>query len=280
MLIIGERINTSRKGLDEKVAARDEAFFRQLARAQFDAGANYLDVNCGTRINSEPDDIAWLARLVQDETGAPLSIDTPNPAAAEAALTVHTGDKKPIINSISGEKDRYQRMIGLVRDYQCGVIALALDDEGMPANGPERFAKAQKLMDRLLADGVPVENVYLDPLVQPIGSSIDPDLSYGREVLWTLRTFKKTWPDVHCSAGVSNVSHGLPKRKILNQAFMVMCLEAGLDTAIIDPNDGYLMQLILAAEALIGKDPMCANYIAAERSGKIEYWVPPEPKKE
>jgi cobalamin-dependent methionine synthase I len=278
MLIIGERINTSRKGLDEKVGARDEAFFRQLARAQFDAGANYLDVNCGTRINSEPDDIAWLAKLVQNETGAPLSIDTPNPAAAEAALKVHTGDRKPIINSISGERQRYERMIGLVRDHQCGAIALALDDEGMPANGPERFAKAQKLMDRLLGDGVPVENIYLDPLVQPVASSIDPGLSYGREVLWTLRKFKETWPGVHCSAGVSNVSHGLPKRKILNQAFIVMCLEAGLDTAIIDPNDGYLMQLILAAETLIGKDELCANYIAAERAGRIQYYVKGESK--
>jgi cobalamin-dependent methionine synthase I len=273
MLIIGERINTSRKGLDEAVARRDEAFFRALARTQFEAGANYLDVNCGTRVNTEPEDIAWLARLVQDETGAPLSIDTPNPAAAEAALKVHVGDKKPIINSISGERERYERMIGLVRDHQCGVIALVLDDEGMPANGPERFAKAQKLMDRLLGDGVPVGNVYLDPLVQPIASSIDPDLSYGREVLWTLRRFKETWPEAHCSAGVSNVSHGLPKRKILNQAFMVMCLEAGLDTAIIDPNDGYLMQLILAAEALIGKDMLCSNYIAAARDGRIEYYV-------
>ena len=278
MLIIGERINTSRKGLDEKVAARDEAFFRELARTQFGAGANYLDVNCGTRVNTEVNDIAWLARLVQDETGAPLSIDTPNPAAAEAALKVHTGDKKPIINSISGERERYERMIGLVRDHQCGVIALVLDDEGMPANGAERFAKAQKLMDRLLGDGVPVGNVYLDPLVQPIASSIDPDLSYGREVLWTLRRFKETWPEAHCSAGVSNVSHGLPKRKILNQAFMVMCLEAGLDTAIIDPNDGYLMQLILAAEALIGKDMLCANYLAASRDGRIAYYVKGEAK--
>ena len=278
MLIIGERINTSRKGLDEAVANRDEAFFREIARKQFDAGAGYLDVNCGTRINTEVDDIVWLARLVQDETGAPLSIDTPNPAAAEAALAAHTGPKKPIVNSISGETERYEKMIGLVKEHQCGVIALCLDDEGMPANGPERFAKAQKLMDRLLGDGVPLENIYLDPLVQPIASSIDPELSYGREVLWTLRKFKETWPDLHCSAGVSNVSHGLPKRKILNQAFIVMCIEAGLDTAITDPKDGYLMQLILAAEALVGKDPMCANYIAATREGKIEYYVKPAPK--
>jgi cobalamin-dependent methionine synthase I len=277
MLIIGERINTSRKGLDEKVAERDEAFFRGLARTQFEAGAAYLDVNCGTRINTEIDDIAWLAQIVQDETGAPLSIDTPNPAAAESALKVHKGEARPIINSISGETERYNKMIGLLKEHGCGVIALVLDDEGMPANGAERFAKAQKLMDRLLGDGVPQGSIYLDPLVQPIASSIDPELSYGREVLWTLRKFKETWPELHCSAGVSNVSHGLPKRKILNQAFMVMCLEAGLDTAIIDPNDGYLMQLILAAEAIVGKDPMCANYIGAAREGKIEYWVKPEP---
>jgi cobalamin-dependent methionine synthase I len=278
MLIIGERINTSRKGLDEAVANRDEAFFRELARGQLAAGANYLDVNCGTRLKSEVDDIVWLAQTVQDETGAPLSIDTPNPAAAEAALKVYTGDRPPILNSISGETERYEKMIGLVKDYGCGVIALAIDDEGMPANGPERLDKAKRLMDRLLGDGVPVEHIYLDPLAQPIGSSIDPELSYGREVLWTLRAFKETWPDVHCSAGISNVSHGLPKRKVLNQAFVVMCIEAGLDTAILDPNDGILMQLVLAAEALVGKDPLCANYIGAARDGRIQYWVRPEAK--
>lgn len=278
MLIIGERINTSRKGLDEAVAKRDEAFFRGLARKQFEAGANYLDVNCGTRINTEADDIVWLAQLAQDETGAPLSIDTPNPAAAEAALAVHAGDAKPIINSISGETERYEKMIGLVKEHNAGVIALVLDDAGMPANGAERFEKAQRLMERLLGDGVPMGNIYLDPLVQPVASAIDPELSYGREVLWTLRKFKETWPEAHRSAGVSNVSHGLPKRKILNQAFIVMCIEAGLDTAIIDPNDGYLMQLVLGAEALVGKDMMCANYIGAARAGKIEYWVKPEPK--
>jgi len=278
MLIIGERINSSRKGLDEAVAKRDEALFRELARTQVEAGANYLDVNCGTRINTEVDDIVWLAQLVQDETGAPLSIDTPNPAATEAALKVHTGGRKPILNSISGESERYERMIGLVKEHGCGVIALAIDDNGMPANGPERLEKAKRLMDRLLGDGVPVEHIYLDPLAQPIGSSIDPELSYGREVLWTLRAFKETWPDVHCSAGISNISHGLPARKILNQAFVVMCIEAGLDTAIVDPNDAYLMQLVLAAEALVGKDPMCANYIAAARAGRIAHWVKPEPK--
>jgi len=279
MLIIGERINTSRKGLDEAVANRDEVVFRELARTQVTAGANYLDVNCGTRISTEVDDIVWLARLVQDETGAPLSIDTPNPAATEAALKVHTGERKPILNSISGETERYDKMIGLVKEHGCGVIALALDDEGMPANGPERLEKAKRLMDRLLGDGVPVEHIYLDPLAQPIGSSIDPELSYGREVLWTLRAFKEAWPGVHCSAGISNISHGLPARKILNQAFVVMCIEAGLDTAIVDPNDGYLMQLVLAAEALVGKDPLCANYIAAARAGRVAPWAKREPKK-
>jgi len=224
------------------------------------------------------DDIVWLAKLVQDETAAPLSIDSPNPAAAKAALAVHTGDQKPIINSISGETERYEKMIGLVKEHHAGVIALVLDNEGMPENGAQRFEKAQRLMDRLLGDGVPMDHIYLDPLVQPVASSIDPELSYGREVLWTLRKFKATWPEVHCSAGVSNISHGLPKRKILNQAFIVMCIEAGLDTAIIDPNDGYLMQLVLATETLTGKDPMCGNYIAAARDGRIDYYVKPSPK--
>ncbi len=267
MLIIGERLNTSRKGLEEAVANRDEEFLKQIAIKQVENGAGYIDVNVGTRINTEVEDIAWLAKLVQDTVDVPLSIDTPNPKAAEAALKIHKG--RAILNSISGEKKRYEDMIPLVKEYGCGVIALCMNDEGMPTNADEKFDKAQRLLDRLNSDGIKNENIYLDPLVQPISSSIDPTQQLGKDVLKALEKITTTFPDVHTSCGVSNVSFGLPKRKVLNQAFIVMCIAAGLGTAILDPNDTVLMQLILAAEALVGRDQLCANYIQAAREGKI-----------
>ncbi len=263
MLIIGERLNTSRKGLHEAVENRDEEFLKEIARKQAENGANYLDVNCGTRLQHEVEDLPWLAKLVQDTVDLPLSIDTPNAAAAEAALGIHRG--KPIINSISAESERYEKTLPLVKKHKAGVIALCMDDEGMPETTERKFEVAGKLRERLLSDGVPEEDVYLDPLVQPVGSN----QAAGMAVVNAIREIRRAFPDTHISAGVSNVSHGMPKRKLLNRAFMVMCIAAGLDTAIVDPNDADIMQMIFASEALAGRDEFCANYIAAFRAGKI-----------
>jgi 5-methyltetrahydrofolate--homocysteine methyltransferase len=263
MLIIGERLNTSRKGLHEAVETRNEEFLQEIARKQAENGANYLDVNCGTRLQHEVEDLTWLAKLVQDTVGLPLSIDTPNADAAEAALSVHKG--RPIINSISAESERYERMLPLVKKHNAGVIALCMDDEGMPETAEKKFAVASKLRQRLTSDGVPEENIYLDPLVQPVGSN----QAAGMAVVDAIRGIRRAFPNTHISAGVSNVSHGMPARKLLNRTFIAMCICAGLDTAIVDPNDSDIMQIILAAESLAGRDEFCANYLAAFRAGKI-----------
>jgi len=263
MLIIGERLNTSRKGLHEAVEKRDEEFLREIARKQVENGANYLDVNCGTRLEHEVEDLPWLAKLVQETVDLPLSIDTPNADAAEAALSIHKG--KPIINSISAESDRYEKMLPFVKKYNAGVIALCMDDEGMPETAERKFEVASKLRERLISDGVPEEDIYLDPLVQPVGSN----QAAGMAVVNAIREIAREFPNTHISAGVSNVSHGMPKRKLLNRAFIVLCIAAGLDTAIVDPNDADIMQSILAAEVLSGKDEFCAGYLAAYRAGKI-----------
>jgi 5-methyltetrahydrofolate--homocysteine methyltransferase len=263
MLIIGERLNTSRKGLDEAVQKRDEAFLKELARKQVESGAGYLDVNCGTRLQHEVEDLPLLVKLVQEAVDVPCSIDTPNPEAAEAALSVHKG--KPIINSISAESDRYAKMLPLVKKYNAGVIALCMGDEGIPETVERKFEVASNLRARLISDGVPEENIYLDPLVQPVGAN----QAAGMAVANAIRELARSFPKTHISCGISNVSHGMPARKLLNRVFIVMCIAAGLDTAIVDPNDTDVMQCILAAEALVGRDEFCARYIDAYRAGKI-----------
>ncbi len=263
MLIIGERLNTSRKGLHEAVEKRDEEFLREIARKQVENGASYLDVNCGTRLENEVEDLPWLVKLVQETVDVPLSIDTPRAEAAEAALSVHKG--RAIINSISAESDRYEKMLPLVKKYKCGVIALCMGDEGIPETVERKFEAASNLRARLMSDGVPEEDIYLDPLVQPVGSN----QAAGMAVVNAIREIARSFPKSHISCGVSNISHGMPQRKVLNRNFIVMCIAAGLDTAIVDPNDAELMQSVIAAEALAGRDEFCARYIKAYRAGKI-----------
>jgi len=269
MLIVGERINTSRKVKGEPVVEnaarnRDAEYFIDLARKQCEAGAKYIDVNAGTLLDGEPEALEWLVETVQGELDVPLSLDSPNPVAIERALKVHKG--QAMINSITAEQERYDKILPFVKEYETKVIALSMGDAGIPSDSEGRISVAKELIGKLIADGVKPENIYSDPLVYPVATGPQ----YGLAVLDTIRTVKSEFPDVQTIAGVSNVSHGLPSRKFLNQAFAVMCMTAGLDAAIIDPLDRQLMALVYAAEALRGRDEFCAEYLSAARAGRFE----------
>lgn len=264
MLIVGERINTSRKAIAPAVENRDAEFIIDTARKQFEAGANYIDANAGTLLKGEPDALEWLVTTIQDAVDAPICIDSPNPEAISRALKVHKG--QAMINSITAEKERYNGIVPLVKEYNAKVIALAMGDGGIPDNAEGRIAVARDLIDKLTGEGVKLENIYVDPLVYPVATGPQ----YGRAVLDTIRTVRSEYPGVHAICGLSNVSHGLPVRKLLNQAFLVMCIEAGLDAAIIDPLDQRLMSLIYASEAILGCDEYCTDYLMAAREGKFE----------
>ncbi len=266
MLIIGERLNTSRKQFRELFENREQNLdeIKGLITSQIDNGAHYLDVNVGTRVSTEAEDLVWLAKFVQETVDVPLSIDTPNPKAAAEVLKIHKG--RPIINSISLEEKRYNGMISLVKEHKAGIIALCLDDVGLPETAEDKFKNAQKLLEKLNKDGVKNDDIYLDPLVQPIST----DTKFGLQTVEAIRKIRDAFPDVHISCGVSNVSYGLPKRKFLNQVFIVMCIAAGMDTGIIDPNDEVTMRNIAAAEALSDKDEYCANWLELFREGKLD----------
>ena len=269
MLIVGERINTSRKVkgepvIENAVRARNADFIIDLAKKQYEAGANYIDVNAGTLIDCEPEALEWLVKTVQGALDVQLTIDSPNPVAIDLALKNHKG--QAMINSITAEKDRYNAILPLVKQYETKVVALSMGDAGIPPDAAGRIVVAKELVGNLVAEGVKVDNIYVDPLVYPVATGSE----YGLAVLETIRTAKEAFPGVHAIAGLSNVSHGLPARKFLNQAFTVMSMAAGLDAAIIDPMDRQLMALIYASEALLGRDEYCAEYISAAREGKLE----------
>ena len=264
MLIVGERINTSRKAIAPAVESRDTEFIMDTARKQFQAGATYIDANAGTLLEGEPEALEWLVTTIQSAVDAPVTIDSPNPTAIERALKVHKG--QAMINSITAETERYANVIPLVKEYNTKIIALAMSDAGMPSDAAGRIAVARGLVEKLVSDGVAVENIYIDPLIYPAATSPEN----GRAVLETIRTIRSEYPGVHAVCGLSNISHGMPVRKLLNQAFLVMCMAAGLDAAIIDPLDQRLMSLVYASEALLGLDEYCAEYLTAAREGKFE----------
>ena len=164
------------------------------------------------------------------------------------------------------EQEKYDALLPLARDHKTKLIALAMDDSGMPKTADERLAVASKLLDQLIADGIDPGDIYLDPLVFPV--STDPQ--NGNHVLNTIRAIKEQYLEVNTIGGLSNVSYGLPERFLVNRAFTVLCLGAGLDGAIIDPLDTKLMSLVLASEAILGKDEFCMDYVTAHREEKLE----------
>ncbi|MBI3948412.1 MAG: methyltetrahydrofolate cobalamin methyltransferase [Armatimonadetes bacterium] len=265
MLIIGERINSTRKAVGEAVKARDTGFIRQEAIAQAEAGAHFLDCNGAVvGVEAEPGALVWLVQTCQEATGVPCAIDTPNAQAMEAALKAHQG--QAFINSITAEKAKFDRILPLARDYKAKVVALCLDDSGIPQTLEARIRNADFLVKGLTAGGVAADDIYLDPLVFPVSTSGEA----GLHVLETIRHIHAAYPGVHTVCGLSNISYGLPARKLLNRAFLVLCIGAGLDGVIADPLDQPLMALVRAGEVLLARDEFCAEYIAAARQGKLE----------
>lgn len=272
MLIIGERINTSRKVkgeavIERAVLERDRAFVENLAQSQVEAGAHSIDVNCGTLTTGEPEALEWLTQVVQECTNVPICFDTPNPAALERGLAAYDLKKgRPFINSITAEKARFRDVLPFVLQFQGRVVALAMDDTGIQQDPDLRHQCARKLIDDLAAAGVPLEDIYVDPVTFPISAGDDVALA----MMAVLEKLKAEYPGVRTIAGLSNVSHGLPARKVLNCAMTVLCMGKGLDAGIVDPRDRMLMGLIAASEALLGRDEYCMNYIARARAGALD----------
>lgn len=262
MIIVGERINTSRKSVARAVEAKDAGFIREEAKKQAEAGADYIDVNCGTSVAREVDDMKWLVETVQKVIDLPLCIDSPNPEAIKAGLELHRG--KALVNSITGEKERAEKILPLVKEFDACVVALTMGEKGMPHSAEERIEIAKSVIEKVKAHGIPVVNLYFDPLVRPV--STEPEQM--EEVLKTIRLIReKLGGKTIC--GLSNISFGLPERHLINSVFLSMALAGGLNAAIIDPTVPKMFAVLRAADALLGNDRFCLKYIEAFRQGKL-----------
>ena len=264
MKIIGEKINGTRKTVGKAIAERDGAFIQNLAVKQVEGGANWLDINAGTRPDLEPDDLVWLINLVQEVTDVPLCLDSANPAALRFAMKQLK--KTPMINSISGEPSRLEGIVPIVAEFNCPVIALCMDDKGIPVTAENRMEVIRKVIDVTRAAGIKDEMLYIDPLAMTIATNTRA----GVIIFNTIRKIREEFPLAHLACGLSNVSFGLPARSLINRTFLALAIDAGLDAAIIDPNDRDLQATMYAAELLLGKDKHCLGYTRAFRAGKLD----------
>ncbi len=264
MIIIGELINASRKAIKAAIEAKDAEAIAKVATDQAAAGADYIDVNAGIFVGKEPEYLKWLVETVQEVTDKPCAIDSPDPAAIEAALAVHRGT--PLINSISLEKERYDKLMPVVAGTDMKVIALCMSDAGMPQTVDDRMKIADRLVGGLIKNNVKLANIFVDPLVQPLSV----DKTFGVEFINTIERIVTAYPGIHTACGLSNISYGLPARQFMNRTFMTMAIAKGLDGAIINPLDKRMMATIIAAEALAGRDNFCMNYLKAFRAGMFE----------
>ncbi len=259
--IIGERINpTGRKMLAAEMAAGNYERVQADALAQVAAGARMLDVNAGIPLADEPAILEEVVKLVQSLVDIPLCIDSSIVEALQRGLGAYEG--KALVNSVTGEDERLETVLPLVKKHNAAVIAISNDETGISDDPDERFAVAKKIVERAMDHGIPKEDVIIDPLVMPVGAK-----QYaGRQVFHIIRRVRE---ELGCNTvcGASNVSFGLPNRKSVNATFIPMLIAAGMTSAITNPLEEEIKKAIMAANALMGNDENCANWIQANAEG-------------
>jgi 5-methyltetrahydrofolate--homocysteine methyltransferase len=263
-VIIGERINpTGRKLLAEEMKAGDFSRVERDTIAQVEAAAHMLDVNAGIPLADEPAILAKTIQLVQSLTDLPLSIDSSIVEALEAGLAVYQG--KALLNSVTGEEERLERVLPLVKKYGCAVVAISNDETGISMDPDVRFAVAKRIVERAADHGIPREDIVVDPLLMPIGALSGA----GRQVFHILGRLRDELK-VNSSCGASNVSFGLPNREGINGAFLSMAIASGLTSAITNPVAEGVRHAVMASDVLMGNDQDAARWIKQFRSGPAD----------
>jgi 5-methyltetrahydrofolate--homocysteine methyltransferase len=269
--IIGERINpTGRSKFSEQLRADDLSRIEIDVREQVEGGAAVLDVNMGVPLADEADLLARAVKLVQSLTDLPLCIDSSVVEALDAGLAAYEG--KALVNSVTGEQERLEAVLPLVRRYGAAVIALPNEEEEIPDDPRKRLEIARKIVDVATGRyGIPIEDIVIDPLAMPVGA--DTSL-----VLKTLEAISLIREDlgVNMTLGASNVSFGMPDRHTLGAAFLPMAMTCGLTSAIMDARTPQIVESVKAADLLLGHDEWGAAWIAAHRA-KRDRMNPPAP---
>jgi len=259
--IIAEKINGTRKRVAQAIKDRDADFIQDLAKQQAEVSATaWLDANAGTAPQREPEDLIWLVETIQAVVDKPIALDSANPAALKAALGVVK--HKPLINSISLEPGRLD-VYPIVAENKCPAVALAMDEKGIPKTKEGRIEIIGKILDKTRPMGIADDDLYFDPLAMTIATGQENALLF----LDTVREIKRTFPKVHITCGLSNISFGMPARSFINRVFLALSMKEGMDCAICDPNSHDIQTTILATSLLLAEDRHCLQFTRAFRAG-------------
>ena len=259
-VIIGERINpTGRKKFQEQLRAGDLSQIEIDVQQQVEGGADVLDVNMGVPLTDEPDLLSRAIKLVQSKTDLPICIDSSVIEALEAGLKAYEG--KALVNSMTGEDDRMELILPLVKEHKAVIMALSNDETGIPATAQERLVITEKIVRTVEKYGIPLEDLVIDPLAMTVGA--DPEAV--KITLETIHLIKEKF-GLNMSMGASNVSFGLPNRHAVNASFLPMAMAAGLTRAIMDARTKEIGTSVRAADLLLGNDPWGGNWISAFRA--------------
>jgi 5-methyltetrahydrofolate--homocysteine methyltransferase len=263
MIIIGEKINGAIPSVGEAIAKKDAAFIQELAKTQADAGADFIDVCASTDVAVELETMQWLIDLVQAVTDTPIAIDSPS--ADICAEAIGFCNKPGLVNSVSMEGNKADVVFPVIADTQWHCAALLCDDTGIPKSGQQRLDIFAAVMEKAKQYNIDPARLHIDPLVEMLCTAEDGI----NVILDVIRKIKEQYPTIHVTGGASNISFNLPARKFVNQAFLVLAMGAGMDSAIINPLHKHMMGLIFATEALMGMDEYCMEYITAYREGRF-----------
>lgn len=272
MIIIGEKINGSIPSVAKAIAERDAEFIKNRARMQAEAHATFIDCCASVPEDLEVETLKWMIDCIQEVTDLPISIDSPS---ADVLAQVYSHCKRPgLFNSVSGEGDKIEKIFPIMakeENKKWEVIALLSDNTGIPKTAGDRLRVFKNIMEKAKEYNIAPSRIHIDPLVEMLCTS-ENGIDTNVEVISTIR---KEYPDIHITAAISNISFNLPVRKLINCCFLTLAMNAGLDSAILDPVNRDMLGHIYATEALLGLDDYCMEYIGAYREGIIG----PEQKK-
>ncbi|MFN4227873.1 MAG: dihydropteroate synthase [Candidatus Ratteibacteria bacterium] len=257
MIIIGERINGTRKNIREAIEKKDKDFIKREIKKQVDFGSDYIDLNAGIGKGREreKEDMKWLIECLYEVGNFSPSIDSSDPEVIDFALSL-IKNQDVMINSINGEKEKIEKFLPIIKKYhQVKIICLTMDERGIPSDYKKRVEIGERLIEILTKVGVKKENIFVDCLVEPVSVNYENGIIF----LKALKEIKKL--NVKTTCGLSNVSYGLPHRKIVNKYFLALCIYEGLDSAIVDPTISDIREAICVSEMLTGKDEFCMKYI-------------------
>jgi 5-methyltetrahydrofolate--homocysteine methyltransferase len=263
MIIIGEKINGTIPAVKEAIEKRDAVFIANRAVKQTEAGADFIDVCASTAPEYEIETLKWLIEVVQDVTDTPLCIDSPNPRVIEAVLKY--ANKPGMLNSISEEGDKCGVLLPLMEGNSWEVVGLTCDNNGIPTDLQTKLDITTTMVKKAAKYGIAPERMHIDPCVMALSTDNQSLLNFVKEI----KAIKALYPTIHVTGAISNISFGLPLRSLINKNALAYAIQAGMDSAVMDPMNRDMMGTIFATEALLGRDKHCRKYSKAYRAGKI-----------